>query len=607
MANTFSQTDPLYGVYLEFGKLLYTLVIKYSYLAEENETFESKKESDMYMTCVDGKDTFFTYRDYTVEELYAAGVTDVSLISEYTSPDGYLKIDSKYRDLLLQNRRKSIIENYVEKNNYYRELNGYPPYETPKNKFRYVTKEYADRYDIDIKIPIHEIQDYYNKELSGRGDYFISVLEGIGYLDLLRNKYPEDKYLNYLGSTRISIYDARKAKNFQILYVNKNIISKLILDEFANAYELARDYHISTIFIREYRDIIPYYDRFIALCIFSMAILILVNRQFNLGIDRKYYNDHSINFLYDVYGVPYNMNIDEFTQQTILQSLNLLIQEKSTDNVFYHIADILGFNDLKLYRYYLTKERKFDAYGVPIIEYTEKFNSDTGEVETVLDYEKMYDVYFQKVELGDADFSNSYANATNKEKYKSITDNDPFWWNDENTFNTVWETEYNFVEAKYLSVGLSYKMSEIMYENILLLKLLISNKEMLDTITFTLPKIDESLSVTLFDAVILLFCLMSKNHNMRGEIISAPTQVESILEYMDSDEDYISDSYGFDFELFKTKEGHQMLDDVKKILNSDDAEKLTNYISIITTQGNSLTNTEKISLINNISFFLPCY
>ena len=66
MADNFVKMNPLYGIYSDFQKILETVVIKYSYLAEKYETFEIKKEADMFITAKDGLDTFFTYNDYSM-------------------------------------------------------------------------------------------------------------------------------------------------------------------------------------------------------------------------------------------------------------------------------------------------------------------------------------------------------------------------------------------------------------------------------------------------------------------------------------------------------------------------------------------------------------
>ena len=151
------------------------------------------------------------------------------------------------------------------------------------------------------------------------------------------------------------------------------------------------------------------------------------------------------------------MNIDEYTQRSICQNLNLWIQNKSTDKVLLDIADTLGFHNLKIFKYYLTKDRKYDVNGFPIFAYTEKFNTSTGEIEKIPNYQEMYDLYFQKVDITDNDFVLAYNDSRNKKSYTEITETDPFWWNDEDIYNSVWETDYNIIEAKYLSMAISYK------------------------------------------------------------------------------------------------------------------------------------------------------
>ena len=604
MANNFSNMNPLHGVYSEFKKILNNIIIKYNYLAEKYETFEIKKDADMYISARKCRDTFYTYRDYSIEEFHDIGVNNISEISIYTASDGYLKIPKMYHEALLQNRRKKIIYEYNEMNEYYRMLNGLPPLDKTPKQFHYVPKDIAYKYGIDTKIPIHKIQDYYNNISAGNGDYLISVLDGLGVLDRLKNDYPDEEYLKYLGSNRVDIVVSREAKNFQLLYVNQSTVSNLIFDEFIRAYEQARDYFVSVIFIREHRDIIPYYDQFIALCIFCMSLEIILNRQFNLGIERKYYNNFTIKMLYDAYGVPYNMNIDEYTQRSISENLNMWIQNKSTDKVLLDIANVLGFNNLKIYKYYLTKERKFDTNGVPIFAYTEKFNSDTGQIEKIPNYPEMYDLYFQKVDITNNDFVLAYNDSRNKESYEEITKDDPFWWDDEGINNSVWETEYNIIEAKYLSMSISYKMTDILYESILLLKLLIDLKEPLSSITFTLPKIDDQLKVTFFDAVILLFCLTSKKHHLGGEIISIPTQVTSVLDYLhntDGGNEYLVDSFGFNFEFFKSDntEGQEKISALKHILGEEDSVKLTEYIQQISMY-DSLNSLNTVDILNKI-------
>ena len=505
------------------------------------------------------------------------------------------------------NRRNKIITEYNEMNDYYRLLNGLPPLNTDEEDFHYLSDYYANKFGIDKSIPLHQIQDYYNDIEENKGDFIISTIESYGFIRRLINLYPNHEYLNYLGTHRISIKQAREAKNFQILYIKQKTVKDNLFNEFIKVYEQCRDYFMTVIFVRDFRSFIENYDNFIALCIMVMTINTTINRQFPLSINREYYNDYTLKMLYEAYGIPYDMRLDQYTQKRIAVSLNLLIQKKSTDKVIYDIADILGFDNLEVYKYFLTKERKFDVYGLPIIKYKTEFNNETGKYETVPDYESMYDVYFQKAELKEHDLSTIYQNGVNKVSYEEVTTGDPYWWEDSDLYKAVWETEYNMVESKYLGLAVSYRMSEVLYENIILMKMLIDKKNELSSIKLTLPKISTDLNLTIFETILLLFTLTSYKHHIKGEIIAIPTQVLSVLDYLhntDGSDEYLVNSFGFDFNLFlpDNLEGQDLISRLKDLLGEEDEDapaKLVSYINQLTIDA-SLPDSEKIRLINEI-------
>ena len=618
--NNFNLMNPLHNIHNEFKILLDNMVIKYSYLAEEAETFESKRNADEYLAALDENDTYLTYRDYTLEEIKEAVKTvdkkvddidlneyEINIIARCSVDGGYIDVPEIYRETLLLNRRKKIVNEYTEMNDYYRLLNGLPPLDTKEGDYHYLSDYYSNLYGIDQSIPIHKIQDVYNLEEDSKGDYIISNLEASGVIKRFINAYPNDEYLNYLGTRRISIKHAREAKNFQILFILQKTVKDNLFDEFLQVYEQCRDYFMTVIFVRDFRSFIENYDNLIALCIMVMAINTTLNRQFPLGIDREYYNDYTLKMLYEAYGVPYDMNLDQYTQKRIAQSLNLLIQRKATDKVIYDIGDILGFNNLEVYKYFLTKERKFDVYGFPVIKYKNEFNNETGKFEMVPDYEAMYKLYFQKCELKEHNLLNAYQKSVNKVSYEEVTTGDPFWWEDTDLYNAVWETEYNMVESKYLGLAVSYRMSEVLYENIILMKMLIDKKDEISSIKLTLPKISPGLNVTIFEAIMLLFALTSYKHHIKGEIIAIPTQVLSVLDYLhntDGGDEYLVNSFGFDFNLFlpDNLEGQELISRLKELLGEEDEDapaKLVSYIDQLTIDA-SLSNTEKIRLINEI-------
>ena len=75
--------------------------------------------------------------------------------------------------------------------------------------------------------------------------------------------------------------------------------------------------------------------------------------------------------------------------------------------------------------------------------------------------------------------------------YESVVSYDPFWWEDQNLYDRMWATDYNFVETKYMSVAVSYKLTDIIFENILFLKLIMSQESPLKDVKVTIPKIIE--------------------------------------------------------------------------------------------------------------------
>lgn len=635
--------NPLGDLYKSFMYILDNIVIKYTGKAEDNETTLSKMNANSYLDALNKRDTFFTYVDYTEDEMREAGITIDAIIEE-----GLLgnirEIPNIYRDNLLQIRRKKIISEFEETNEYYRELNGYPPLDD--GDIFFLREDVANYYNIEPEVPIHRIQDHYNAINDGDGDYLIHLVEGLGFIKELQEKYPDKKYLNYIGSGRISLERLRTAKNFQILKISRPNVKNSLIDAFIDIYEQCREYFVSVVYNYQYRSFFDKYDNFIAMCITLMTVQQVVMRQLSSYINRDFFDIHAVKALYEAYNIPYDLNIDEITQNNLLRHLNLFIQNKATDKVIYDISYLLGFTNIKVYKYFISKDRKYDAYGVPIVEYTTRFNSETGEQETIPDYKKMYDVYFQKFEVKDDKFIHTFNNQNNHVAYEDVTTKDPYWIEDQNLQDRVWSTTYNFVESKYLSLGISYNITNIMFENIILMKMLMSKNEDISDVSVILPKITGSYEIPIFDVIVALICLTSYKHNLYGEIISVPTQVIHVLDYInnkehgdlnrdtlrfnfkylldptdesDKNEDMRSvtrelidhiceedksgklvDTLGFNFEYatIGNLESNGVMSSIRNILTQDDYEKFVKYIDIISQDLPS--SDDKITAINEI-------
>ena len=597
--------NPMQNIYKEFLKILDKITIKYTYKAAVYDTLEIKQAADEYIDAVQETDNFYSYTEYTDKELIAVGITSYNIISEATSGNIEV-IPYRYRDNLLLNKRTKIIENFEEQNNYYRTYMGYPPHGTPEDEMIYLN-------DIDVKtvgipyedkIPIHLIQKHFNEEKAGLGDYYISVIEGTNIITRMIEENPDKEYLKYIGSNSIDLIQMRKAKNFSIIQLNGRDFSTTIYETFLETYEQCRSYFTKVIYNSQFRSIIPYYDNFIGLCIMVMTFNTMIMKQIPLGIKRQFYDKAAVVALYEAYNVPYNINIDDEKQSNLIQNLNLLIQHKATDKVIYDIAKLLGFSDVNVYKYYLMKERKFDEYGVPVVKWTERFNNDTGEYETCLDQEAMYDTYFQRSELLNQNFLESFVNPDNTTDYYDITSGDPYWWEDNSLYKRRTETDFNFVESKYLALSIAYSMTDMVFDNTILLKLLMSQKDTINDILIGLPKITGDLvKVPLFDVIVTLVCLLSAKHSLTGEIITYPTQVMSVVDYIENIEgsEFLADTLSFDFSYFKpgNKEGQQALDELEKMIPAEDFATFKSYLTILAVDDN-LSTEEKIDTLNKM-------
>lgn len=523
-------TNPLSGLYKDFVAILKDLVIKYVNEAESYETLETKKAGDAYVAAYYKMDTFFSY-NYTEDDFNEIGFHDKDLIEKYSANRRLIPV--KYRDALLKRHREKLVGyyqnvngltvwregTYVEKNEYYRKLAGMPPLDATEKDFIYVAQSVCDTYGIDPNTPLHKLSSEK-----------LSVLEEVGYLDEIRAIYTGDKYayLDFMASRAIPVAVARKAKNFSLLRMSEDVDSDTMVAQFKQIYEQCRIYFVETIYSYMHSQIITGYDNFIALSIMIMAMQQIIMRQIKTVIDRDFFDTELIKWLFEAYSIPYLHNLSFNIKKSIAQNLNHLIQYKGTNRVLFDIGTILGIDHLIFYKYYLMKIQKYGTDGEPIVA-TKEETDDFGVVHTVPDYESMYDVYFQKVELDDPDYLIALKEYQNMENYRDVTENDPLWWEDEDLYEELYEEAYNYKETKYLSMSIAYRMSDIMFDTVYLLRMLIDKKEEVSHVQVLLPRILGTEPTNLFTCVIALCAMTAKMHGLAGDILVDPSKILHVL------------------------------------------------------------------------------
>lgn len=147
----------------------------------------------------------------------------------------------------------------------------------------------------------------------------------------------------------------------------------------------------------------------------------------------------------------------------------------------------------------------------------------------------------------------------------------------------------------------------MIFENIVLMKMMISKEEELQPIRVTLPKVTGSVEVPVFDIIILLICLTAAKHNLTGEIVSIPTDIMNVLDYMaETGEyegkdlyEYLVDAYSFNFDYFASEEWNKQKVFFKKYLSEEEYNKLLYYTSILALPTED-DRDAKIDALNNM-------
>lgn len=507
-------------VYDDIKKVVSSCVIKYENIARAHETIESKREFDYYYIASQKLDTFDSYPSFPVHVLENAGVMDVSKLYIYANDKQM--IPKQLRQRVLEENRNSIIDTYEEKNDYYRTLIGLP--KNDDTDFVYLDKELCDRYDLDPTMPIHMYEDH--------------EINSIAYhMDEIISKYPDKEYLKYLGSNRVDLIRARTARNFEIIKceMSSHIV---FLKMFFQTYDLAREYFTSVIYVREKYNQDELYDNFIAMSIMIMTIQRVMTDTFKLGVDRDFYDLDSIKAFFDSYGVPFFETLPLDYQRLIMKRLNILLRSKSTDRCLYDIANILFFDRTTILEYYLMKEQKYDDNGIPL-DIKKPIEDIDGSIRYVEDIDKMYDLYFEAVDIREQNVSLALENRSNSYNYYEVTYEDPHWWDDDDLRMKLTESEFNYIDTKYLGINIMYNLTQLMFETVYFINMLADKKNQIHRpklnffLTIKLPRITVE-PVSIFDAVILLCALTCKKNYFKGNIIKSGPQILTVM--------------GFDFE-----------------------------------------------------------
>lgn len=516
-------------------------VIKYTRLAQENETVQSRRFYDIYISSAEGTSTFNTYEGFYTSAITNAGVpvASVSEANILTGPYTAMmmrankhRIPMAYRQRVVEEQRKMTIDEYErvgDLNNYYRMLSGLPNVGEPASE--YITLYEVDGIDYNIYEKYNIPDGEYVHMLT---DDKIKILNRVGIIDILIKMYPDKKYLKYIGPNKIKSSAARRANNFALLSVSVSDIPSSFVDKFAKIYEQNREYVNTVLYNKSMADTHELYDNFMALCVMFMTIQRIVSLAFKDGIERDLYDWEFIRRLYESYNIPFIDTLSIDTHMTLVKNFNYLLRYKSTDKVLFDICSLLGYSNIQIDKYYLVKDQRFDADGNPIIVKDENGNIVGSET---------YDLYFKSVDLKEKNVTLALQDTSTRISYEEVTENDPLWWDSGDLKNTILEEQFNYYESKYITLNMMYNMSDIMFDTTYSLGLMLDQKENIDAFGIGIPlsRVSTEREFSLFDVVVFVMAGLSKMNGFAGNIPTTGSAIASIYGYNRSDFNDLSD------------------------------------------------------------------
>jgi hypothetical protein len=503
-------------------------VIKFEFLAQKNETADSKRFSDLYISSINDTLTFASVDKFPVDVIAAADVPTYDpdepnsgyfTLIEYAQDKNLIPND--FRSDVVEYMKNDIINRYEDdgdQNNYYRELAGLP--NTDDEDYISIPQELCERYDIDPTSYLHELDSV-----------TIKALSSAGFVDEMIKMHPDKKYLNYLGEKAIPTQKARAANNFSLLYVAGDDVPTQFYDLFTKTYERSREYVCTVLYNRSMAKAYEYYDNFMGLCIMFMTIQRIVTLSFREGISRDLYDWEFIRNLYDAYNIPFIESLPMETHMTLIKNFNNLLRHKSTDKVLFDLCSLLGYSNVELEKYYLVRDQKLDANNNPVIVYDADGN---------IDYSQTYELYFKTVPLDEKNVTLALQDKSSTKTYEEVTEADPFWWDSGDLKDSILKDDFNYYESKYISLKLMYNMSDILFELTYAMRLILDQKDKIDkySISLNLPKINMRRTFSLFDIAVFILAGISKMNSLEGRIYNKASEISHI--------------YGFRFNAYES-------------------------------------------------------
>lgn len=491
-------------------------IIKDCDKADATETIESLKAADLYIACRENKIKFDKF-NYTYEDLYT--ILPPAIINQCIEDN--TKIPNQYRDKILQLKVQNYISNYIEQNDYYRNFMGLPSLADEESRnFIYLNEDYLTEvpYLNNPKIPIHEMN---NEDLT--------ILFSHGIIDKLIEEYPDKTYLKFLGDNAIDIYKARKAMEFQILYI-PTVSNNELMDRWNTKYEQNRMYTLKTYYSEAYKLYSDYYNNFIIVFIILQTMMDIISEVQEFIARKDIFDDRSIRYLFESYGIPYYPEIPRVYQISMVKNINTLLKWKASTKNMIDICSLFGFDEVDIFRYYLLRDRRVvldDEYQF----HYKTIVDENGEKQVVPDNDKNYELKFVRVPI-EENADDYLKDITAYEDYDIITSQDEFWdgkSNHQDVKSTILDQEFSWVRSKYISIDTMYDLSDLAFDLPYFLNIFVDDWLKEDYLYVKIPTLKNNHQFRVADLFVYMMAVTHIYHGFEDKIMDSTSKILSIL------------------------------------------------------------------------------
>lgn len=499
-------------------------VIKDCDKADASESIESLKASDLYIACRENRARFDQFK-YDYKFLVESSILPPALVDSCAENNS--KIPEKYRDQLLKLRMQKYIDDYVETNDYYRTYMGLPPMEDTEKDFIYLTD------DLLADIPALENPE---RPVHLMNNQDLTILYSHGVIDELIADNPDKTYLKFMSDNAIDLYKARKAMAFQILYI-PTVSNNELMDRWNTKYEQNRMYTLKTYYSEAYKLYSDYYNNFIMVFIILQTMLDIISEVQEFIARKEIFDDRSIRYLFESYGIPYYPEIPRKYQLAMVKNINTLLKWKASTKNMIDICSLFGFDEVEIFRYYLLRDRRIkldndnDKKNDEYQFHYKTIIDENGEEKTVADNDKNYELKFVRAPI-DEPADDYLKNEINYEDYDIITNQDEFWdgkSEHEDVKSAILDQEFSWTRTKYISIDTMYDLSNMSFDLPYFINMLVDDTLLEDYLYVKIPTIKNNHQFRVADLFVYMMSITYLYNGFEDLIMDSRTKILSIL------------------------------------------------------------------------------